>query len=152
MCDNYVTITLSICSVKTQGPYSLSGKKSYRQISWIPEAARLDVIMIVSLLNLPSPVTSQFNGCTHLFRYIFSYSYLWPTYCVLSMWVKIMIPMYRLWLHGLYVLHGLRCLMSPKKPLNLITHPHSNFNRCSGEVWEWVISSHTLLFTGHVMT
>ena len=41
---------------------------------------------------------------------------------VLSMWGKIMIPMYRLWLHGLYGLHGPRCPLSPKMPLNLLTH------------------------------
>ena len=34
------------------GLYSLSGKTSYRQISWSLEAARLGVIMIVSLWNL----------------------------------------------------------------------------------------------------
>ena len=32
--------------------YSLSGKTSYRQISWSLEAARLDVAMVVSLWNL----------------------------------------------------------------------------------------------------
>ena len=31
------------------GLYSLSGKTSYRQISWSLEAARLDVAMVVSL-------------------------------------------------------------------------------------------------------
>ena len=35
-----------------QGLYSLSGKTSYRQISWSLEAARLGVIMNVSLWNL----------------------------------------------------------------------------------------------------
>ena len=35
----------------TQGLYSLSGK-SYRQISWSLETARLDVTMVVSLWNL----------------------------------------------------------------------------------------------------
>ena len=35
-----------------QGLYSLSGKTSYRQISWSLEAARLDVAMAVSLWNL----------------------------------------------------------------------------------------------------
>ena len=34
-----------------QGLYSLSGKTSYRQISWTLEAARLDVVMVVSLWN-----------------------------------------------------------------------------------------------------
>ena len=41
------------------------------------------------------------------------------------MWGKIMIPIYRLWLHGLYGLYGPRCPLSPKRPFNLITH--SNF-------------------------
>ena len=36
----------------SQGFYSLSGKTSYRQISWSLEAARLDVAMAVSLWNL----------------------------------------------------------------------------------------------------
>ena len=31
-----------------------------------------------------------------------------------------MIPMYRLWLHGLYGLYGPRCPLSPERPLNLI--------------------------------
>ena len=44
---------------------------------------------------------------------------MWPVYCVLSMWGKIMIPMYRLWLHNLYVPCS---LLSPERPLNLITH------------------------------
>ena len=44
-------------------------------------------------------------------------------YCfVLSMWGKIMIPMYKLWLQGLYRLHGPGCLLPQKGPLNLITH------------------------------
>ena len=34
------------------------------------------------------------------------------------MWGKIIIPMYRLWLHGLY---GPRCPVSPKRPINLIS-------------------------------
>ena len=36
----------------TQDLYSLSGKTSYRQISWSLEAARLNVAMAVSLWNL----------------------------------------------------------------------------------------------------
>ena len=32
---------------------------------------------------------------------------------------KVIIPMYRLWLHGLY---GPHCLLSPERQLNLITH------------------------------
>ena len=35
-----------------QGLYSLSGKTSYRQISWSLEAARLDVAIVVLLWNL----------------------------------------------------------------------------------------------------
>ena len=38
------------------------------------------------------------------------------------MWGKMMIPMYRLWLHGLYGLYGPRCPLSPERLLNLITH------------------------------
>ena len=38
------------------------------------------------------------------------------------MWGKIMIPMYRLWLHNVYELYGPQCQMSQKGLLNLITH------------------------------
>ena len=38
------------------------------------------------------------------------------------MWGKVMIPMYRLWLHSLYGLCGPRYPLSKKKPINLITH------------------------------
>ena len=41
-----------VATAGIQGLYSLSGKTSYRQISWSLEAARLGVIMIVSLSNL----------------------------------------------------------------------------------------------------
>ena len=41
------------------GVYSLSGKTSYRQISWSLEATRLAVIMIVSLWNLTSISAAQ---------------------------------------------------------------------------------------------
>ena len=37
------------------------------------------------------------------------------------------ISMYRLWLHGLYELYGPRCPLSPRRPLNLITHSLLNF-------------------------
>ena len=33
-----------------------------------------------------------------------------------------MTPMYKLWLHSLYGLYGPQCPLSPKRPLNLITH------------------------------
>ena len=46
--------------------------------------------------------------------------------CGLSMWGKIIIPMYRLWSHGLY---GPRCPLSPERPLNLsLTYLH-------GKIW-----------------
>ena len=37
------------------------------------------------------------------------------------MWGKIIIPMYRLWLHGIYGLYGPGCPLSPKRPINLIS-------------------------------
>ena len=39
--------------------------------------------------------------------------------CVLSKWGEILIPMYRLWLYGLYGLHRPSCPLSWKRPLNL---------------------------------
>ena len=39
-------------TMRILGLNSLSGKASYRQISWSLEAARLDVAMVVSLWNL----------------------------------------------------------------------------------------------------
>ena len=36
------------------------------------------------------------------------------------MWGKIIIPVYRLWLNGLYGLYGPRCPLSSKRPINLI--------------------------------
>ena len=54
--DSYVNlgnVTAFVSLVEADlGLYSLSGKTSYRQISWSLEAARLDVAMIVSLWNL----------------------------------------------------------------------------------------------------
>ena len=46
----------------------------------------------------------------------------------ISMWGEIMVPMYRLWLHGLCGLYGPRCPLSPERPLNLITHSLCIFN------------------------
>ena len=37
------------------------------------------------------------------------------------MWGKIIIPMYRLWLNGLYGLYGPRCPLFSKRPINLIS-------------------------------
>ena len=39
-------------AVHLQGLYSVSGKTSYRKISWSLEAARLNVMMLLSLWNL----------------------------------------------------------------------------------------------------
>ena len=66
-------------------------------------------------------------GCPHFFVFLFLIyfvflSKLWPVDCGLSMWGKIMIPMYRLWLHSLYGLYGPCCQLSTERPLNLITH------------------------------
>ena len=52
-----------------QGLYSLSGKTSYRQISWSLEAARLGVIMIVSLWNLAG-ISAALPRCLSNFRAI----------------------------------------------------------------------------------
>ena len=41
------------------------------------------------------------------------------------MWGKIIIPMYRLWLNGLYGLYGPRCPLFSKRPINLISLPLS---------------------------
>ena len=45
------------------GLYSLSGKTSYRQISWSLEAARLDVAMVVSLWNLTGTSAAVLRSC-----------------------------------------------------------------------------------------
>ena len=51
-----------------QGLYSLSSKKFYRQISWSLGAARLDVIMIVSLWNLTGILAALLPRCLSHFR------------------------------------------------------------------------------------
>ena len=57
-------------SVNHQGLYSLSDKTSYRQISWNLEAARLSVIMIVSLWNLTGISAALLPRCLSNFRAI----------------------------------------------------------------------------------
>ena len=43
--------------------------------------------------------------------------------CVLSLWEKLIIPVYRLWLHGLYGLYGTWCPLSEKGKRNQsLTH------------------------------
>ena len=62
-----------VCSFmcwQVQGLYSLSGKTSYRQISWSLEAARLGVIMIVSLWNLTGISAALLPRCLLNFRAI----------------------------------------------------------------------------------
>ena len=54
----------------TLGLYSLSGKTSYRQISWSLETARLGVIMIVSLWNLTGISAALLPRCLLNFRAI----------------------------------------------------------------------------------
>ena len=56
--------------VRHQGLYSLSSKTSYRQISWSLEAARLGVIMIVSLWNLTGISAALLPRCLLNFRAI----------------------------------------------------------------------------------
>ena len=50
------------------------------------------------------------------------------------MWGKIIIPMYRLWLHGLYGLYGPRCPLSAKRPINLISLSLSLV--FTGQLWD----------------
>ena len=57
------------------------------------------------------------------------------------MWGKIMIPMYRLWLHGLYGLYGPRRPLSPERLLNLITHSLSEFCLTCGYVCSLLLDS-----------
>ena len=51
-----------------QGIYSLSGKTSYRKISYNLEAMGLDVIMIISLWNLTGISTAVLWRCLSNFR------------------------------------------------------------------------------------
>ena len=44
------------------------------------------------------------------------------------MWGKIIIPMYRIWLNGLYGLYGPRCPLFSKRPINLISLSLSLFS------------------------
>ena len=60
-------ITISSGS-RVQGLYSLSGKTSYRQISWSLEAARSSVILIVLLWNLTGISTTLLLICLWNFR------------------------------------------------------------------------------------
>ena len=64
-----------------------------------------------------------------LFQVTFFYSFpLLQLYLFSLLWGKIMIPMYRLWLHGLYGLYGPPCPLSPERLINLITYSLTHFS------------------------
>ena len=72
---------------------------------------------------------------------------------VCSMWGKIMIPMYRFWLHNLYGIYGPHCLLSGL--LNLITESltqlcvqTSLLAFCDGNLTNWIILQNWYI-TGH---
>ena len=67
-----------------------------------------DLNPIFSKITRPVPAIKSLRFAMFFFNSFFLKSKLWPVDCVLSMWGNIMIPMYRLWLHGLY---GPRCLL-----------------------------------------
>ena len=69
-CDGQRNTHVAIAKIATRGLYSLSGKTSYRQISWSLEAARLDAIMIVSLWNLTGISAALPPRCLSNFRAI----------------------------------------------------------------------------------
>ena len=58
------------------------------------------------------------------------------------MWGKIIIPMYRLWLHGLYGLYGPWCPLSAKRPINLISlslsllYSRASYEISVGRIWK----------------
>ena len=68
VCDVY---NPQIYRIAIMGLYSLSGKTSYRQISWSLEATRLDVAMVVSLWILTG------TSATALPRYLPNVKAIW---------------------------------------------------------------------------
>ena len=63
------------------------------------------------------------------------------------MWGKIIIPMYRLQLHGVYILHGPHCLLSEKKAVTLnhsLTHVDEWEFMCDAftRIWCWIWSAY----------
>ena len=96
-------------------------------------------------------MANQLNGCSHFFVFVICYlvfflkSLLWPIYCVLSLWGKIMIPMYRLWLHSLFGLYGPWCPLSPQNAVKLNHSPtHCPFWRCGSNSKSIISESYTL--------
>ena len=62
-------------------------------------------------------MTNELHWCPNFFVFLIHSFFLKSIVtCRLSMWREIMIPMYRLWLHGLYRLHRPWCPLSPKRP------------------------------------
>ena len=63
------------------------------------------------------------------------------------MWGKIIIPMYRLWSHGLYGLYGPWCPLSPKRPINSISLFLVCYRRSTGllQLWWWAAAVFMLL-------
>ena len=59
-----------LCYIPIQGIYSLSGRTSYRKISWSLEAARLGVIMIPSLWDLTGISAALLPRCLSNFKAI----------------------------------------------------------------------------------
>ena len=72
------------------------------------------------------------------------------------MWGKIIIPLYRLWLHSLYELYGAQYPLSSKRLLNLITHSltksSGRFSICVSDVHGTSLAIYivTLAQSGHV--
>ena len=62
--------TFSTVNSTNLGLYSLSGLMSYRKILWSLEAPRLDVIMMISISNLPGILAAQLPRCLANFRVI----------------------------------------------------------------------------------
>ena len=72
--------------------------------------------------DLPcSPMICQINGALTFSFIILIVFFLRLIITCISMWGKIIIPMYRLWLNGLYGLYGPRCPLFSKRPINLIS-------------------------------
>ena len=55
-------------------------------------------------------------------------NFQWMKKCSCHAPAIMLLPMYRLWLHGLHELNGPRCPLSPERLLNLITLTHTALN------------------------
>ena len=96
---------------------------------------QLSSISSVGLL-LPFPTTGQLNGALTIslfFVFCFVFSVRWGNCklivdCVLFIWRKIIVRMYRLWLHSLYGMHGLD-VQCPRWAVELNYRKTSNIRR-----------------------